>query len=145
MGSNFELSDLQAELVERNKELLVKEGLVAKESAGKKPSKFHNKTHKFEETTFGSGQEADRAGELMRLQLAGGIIHLRFHSKWPLPGGVVYIDDSDYFIVYPGAKDRPGRIEYCVEDTKGARTRDYINKKKQMKEYYGIEVQEWRP
>ena len=57
-----------------------------------------------------------------------------FQVPFILEGGVKYV--LDFLEVYPAWQ----RIDFI--DTKGFRTREFINKKKQCEAQYGIEIKE---
>lgn len=98
---------------------------------------------------FDSAKEAARYQELMLLQRAGKIRSLRLQVDFPITPG--WTDPET------GARTRPqvykadfvyeeqtqdGGWTQVVEDTKGFRTRTYINKKKVVEEKYGIRIRE---
>lgn len=96
-----------------------------------------------EERTFDSQREARRYDELTLLLKAGRIQNLRLQQDFTL---------AEAFVKPSGEAVRAERYKadftyyrdgiFVVEDVKGYRTQDYINKRKAMYEKYGIEVTE---
>ena len=96
-----------------------------------------------EERTFDSQREARRYDELTLLLKAGRIQNLRLQQDFTL---------VEAFVKPSGETVRAERYKadftyyrdgiFVVEDVKGYRTQDYINKRKAMYEKYGIEVTE---
>lgn len=94
---------------------------------------------------FDSKREALRYQDLLFLQRAGRIEHLKRQVKYVLipaqrrDGKVVerecaYVADFVYMDVATG--------DFVVEDTKGFRTKDYIIKRKLMLQEYDIRIVE---
>ena len=93
--------------------------------------------------TFDSEKEARRYDELTLLLKAGRIQNLRLQQDFTL---------VEAFVKPSGETVRAERYKadftyyrdgiFVVEDVKGYRTQDYINKRKAMYEKYGIEVTE---
>ncbi len=98
-----------------------------------KASKYKNVKTYAAGMTFPSGREAVRAGELILLIKIFEIFCLCFQVRFPLPGKTEYVAD----FVYLNKK-----LEVVVEDSKGFRTRDFIRKKRQFKEAYGLDITE---
>jgi len=96
-------------------------------------SKFHNARTEMRGYAFQSGKEAARAGQLMMLEDAKQIFGLRFQIRFPLAAGIVYVADFEYL---------DDKLVAHIEDAKGFRTRDYLNKKKLFREKYGKEIEE---
>lgn len=103
----------------------------------------NRKTTTFDGITFDSAKEARRWGELKLMQKAGVISDLKRQVKYELlpsqynhgrcvERGVSYIADFVY-------KEQGNTV---VEDTKGARTPDYIIKRKLMLYVYHIQIKE---
>ena len=88
--------------------------------------------------TFDSGKEAYRHSTLKILERAGEVMNIRRQVDYPLKwNGIlitIYRADFVYTDVISGKE--------IVEDVKGARTREYIMKKRMMKACYGIDVYE---
>lgn len=92
---------------------------------------------------FDSEKEYARWCELKLLQKAGVISELQRQVKFELQPSfyfngkkiqaINYIADHTYY-------DQDGN--YIVEDVKGVKTREYINKKKQMMYIHNIEIKE---
>ena len=121
-------------------------------------SKYHSKKVTVDGITFDSRKEANRYKELSLLEKAGTISNLRRQVRYQLlpPAWEEYERYSDK----TGKRLKNGRrcvekgvtyvadfvyrrgLETIVEDCKGHRTREYIIKKKLMRYFYGIEVQE---
>lgn len=104
----------------------------------KRANKFGAKRTPVDGHTFDSKAEAKRYSELKLLQRAKEIWGLLYQRRYELMvNGIhicTYVADFTY---YEGKK-------FVCEDVKGARTRDYIIKKKLMKAIYGIDVVEIR-
>lgn len=108
----------------------------------RKPRKYHNDKVTVGGITFDSKKEADRYCELLLLQRAGRISELQRQVKFkllPTQRGeqrterpVTYIADFVY--------TRDGKV--VVEDVKGLKTREYVIKRKLMKYFHGIEINE---
>lgn len=108
----------------------------------RKPRKYHNEKVAVSGITFDSKKEADRYCELLLLQRAGRISELQRQVKFkllPTQRGeqrterpVTYIADFVY--------TQDGRV--VVEDVKGMKTREYVIKRKLMKYFHGIEINE---
>ena len=95
--------------------------------------KYNNVRTEADGHIFDSQREAERYGELKLLYSAREIAALMIHVPFPLPGGITYLADFVYFDL--------GTQQFVVEDAKGCRTKEYIIKKKLMKEI-GIGIQE---
>lgn len=105
--------------------------------APKKPSKFSNVKEKVDGISFDSKREAQRYRDLKMLRAAGRI---RFFIRQPVfdcGGGVVY--RGDFLIVWSAGLAVGDTV--TVEDVKGVDTQESINKRKQVLERYGVEVQ----
>jgi hypothetical protein len=81
---------------------------------------------------FASKREASRYLELKLLQQAGRISNLRRQVRYRLVIETTYVADFVY--------DEKG--EEIVEDVKGHRTREYLQKKRQMAKQHNIEIRE---
>jgi hypothetical protein len=102
----------------------------------KEPSKYKvsaKDTRTCDGITFDSKKEMHRYRTLKGMQAQGLIKYFLRRVPFHLPGGVKYL--ADFLVVY---KDR----EPVVEDVKGVKTAMYILKKKQVREIYGVEIQE---
>ena len=108
--------------------------------------KYHNVKTEVGKMTFDSKKEAERFQTLYIMLKAGKIQDLRLQQSFTLIEG---------FTTPDGEKIRPVKYvadfayfengELVVEDVKSAATkqnRTYINKKKMMKEKYGISIKE---
>lgn len=73
-----------------------------------------------------SKAEAERWAELRLMERAGLISDLKFHTRHPLPAGIVYEDDASY--------TEGGRR--VVEDVKGCQTAAFRLKWRLMREIY---------
>jgi len=98
-----------------------------------KKSKYHNKKTLVDNIIFDSMKESQRYSELMLMQRAGLINALATQVPFNFPSGVTYITD---FVYYDMEEKK-----WVVEDSKGVRTKEYIIKKKLMKEI-GILIKE---
>jgi hypothetical protein len=99
----------------------------------KTPSKYKNIRTELNGRTYASGKEAKRAQDLQLMEKAGEIFNLGYQVKFPLFGGVSYVADFVYL---------DDILQPVIEDSKGTRTREYINKAKQFKAKYGIAIRE---
>lgn len=110
----------------------------------KKKPKYHNVKTVVDGIKFDSKREADRYITLKNMQRAGQIADLHLQVPFVLVptqrinGKVIesmmkYIADFVYNLP-------DGRM--VVEDSKGAKTRDYINKRKLMLWFHGIQIKE---
>lgn len=109
---------------------------IPKQETKKRP-KYGNRKVEREGKKFDSVHEANVYAEMMLRVRAGELNAVCRQVAFDLPGGIRYIAD---FV----AMDREMRVE-GVYDAKSEATRKdrvYINKKKQMKELYGIEIKE---
>lgn len=100
-------------------------------------SKYGNRKVEIDGMKFDSQHEANIYGELMLRVRAGELKTVCRQVKFDLPGGIVYV--ADFVTITPDM-----RID-GVYDAKSEITRKnrvYINKKKQMKACWGIEVTE---
>lgn len=134
---------------------------LAAEQQGRR--KYHNTPTEVNGIRFDSRKEAERYYELLQAQKAGSIRNLRLQPQFTLVEGykdavtgkavrsLRYIADFQYEQCIQSAgpsyksdynADAAEKWETVVEDTKGRRTRDYINKKKLMFEKFGIRVKE---
>lgn len=102
-----------------------------------KRQKYGNKRVEIDGIKFDSQHEANFYQDLMLRVRAGELKTVCRQVKFDLPGGIVYIAD---FVTI-----RPDFTIEGVYDAKSPITkqnRTYINKKKQMKACWGIEIQE---
>jgi len=97
-----------------------------------RPAKYRNKRTVVDGTTYDSAREADRACELKLLVKVGEVAAVLEQVPFLLPGGIIY--RADFVILnWDGT--------FTVEDAKGVRTKEYIMKKKLLRER-GIEIVE---
>lgn len=99
--------------------------------------KYGNRKVTVDGMKFDSQHEADVYAGLMLRVKAGELKTVCRQVKFDLPGGIVYI--ADFVAILPDM-----RIE-AVIDAKSAATKQnrvYINKKKQMRACWGIEIVE---
>lgn len=102
-----------------------------------KRQKYGNKRVEIDGIKFDSQHEANFYQDLMLRVRAGELKTVCRQVKFDLPGGIVYVAD---FVTI-----RPDFTIEGVYDAKSPITkqnRTYINKKKQMKACWGIEIQE---
>lgn len=102
----------------------------------KKPLKYRNERVSIDGMKFDSRHEAEVYSGLQLLQKAGEIRCVCRQVSFDLPGGIRYVAD---FVTL----DNDFHAE--VYDAKSEITRKdrvYINKKKQMKAIYGIDIRE---
>lgn len=102
----------------------------------KKRSKYGNQRVEAAGYKFDSRHEADVYILLQLRQQAGEIVCINRQVGFDLPGGIQY--KADFVVWYPD--HRCEVLDAKSEATKQNRT--YINKKKQMKAIYGIEIVE---
>ena len=104
----------------------------------KRPAKYRNVRTCVDGRWFDSKREAARYQELICLQRANKIEHLKLQTEFVIEvnGHLVckYRSDFDYFDCESGA--------WVVEDVKGFRTKEYQLKKKLMLAVLGIVVRE---
>lgn len=107
------------------------------ETPNRKRPKYGNRITVVDGKKFGSQHEADYYFSVLWPRwMAGELVLLARQVPFDLPGGIKYI--ADFVTV-----DAAGRVE--VIDAKSAITkknRTYIDKKKQMKAIWGIEILE---
>lgn len=98
--------------------------------------KYRNVPTEIDGIKFASKREALRYCELKLLERAGEIKNLRLQPRYPLTVNslhvATYIGDFEYVET---STDR-----LVTEDSKGVRTRDFINKAKLFHALYGREV-----
>lgn len=98
-----------------------------------KDLKYHNVRTEADGHIFDSQHEAVRYGELKLMYQAREIASLMIQVPFPLSGGISYIADFVYYDIR--------RKRFVVEDAKGVKTKEYVMKKKLMREI-GIEIEE---
>jgi hypothetical protein len=100
-------------------------------------SKYHNVRTVIDGITFASKKEARKYQELNILKTAGDLVSIEMQVAFRIVYENIlickYIAD---FVTY----DKNG-IRHVI-DTKGFRTREYIIKKKLVKAFYGIDIEE---
>lgn len=115
----------------------VRPDTIAPETPPPKRSKYGNRKIEVDGMKFDSIHEADVYRGLMIRVKAGELRCVCRQVKFDLPGGIVYI--ADFVTILPNLQ-----IENVI-DAKSAATkmnRVYINKKKQMKACWGIDILE---
>ena len=133
------IHELPPELLKRNPQLM--------EIESPKPNKYHANKTTVDGITFDSAKEANRYHELLLLECAGQIQHLKRQVRYELQEGFIgisgkwvrpiyYVADADYW--------EQGR--HVVEDTKSPATKKIksyqIKKKMFEKKYSEIEFRE---
>ena len=113
---------------------------VSLASMGEKPkrSKYGNRRVEIDGMKFDSQHEADYYfGVLVPRLKAGELKNVLRQVKFELPGGIQYI--ADFVTILPDM-----RIENVIDakSTATKQNRVYINKKKQMKACWGIDILE---
>ena len=119
----------------------------------KKRSKYGNRKVVRDGIKFDSEQEAARFAELKVLRAMGKIRDLRLHANFTLVEGYTTIDGerikpmvyrADFTYERAAEPDIAGVVHWLreVEDAKGAKTKDYLLKKKLMQDKYGITIRE---
>ena len=102
-----------------------------------KRSKYGNKRVEIDGIKFDSRHEANIYQELMLRVRAGELKTVCRQVKFDLPGGIVYV--ADFVTIRP---DFSIEGVYDAKSPATKQNRVYINKKKQMKACWGIEIQE---
>ena len=119
----------------------------------KKRSKYGNRKVVRDGIKFDSEREAARFGELKVLQAMGKIRNLRLQANFTLVEGYTTIEGrrikpmvyrADFVYERATDPDRNGTVYWLreVEDAKGAKTKDYLLKKKLMQDKFGITIRE---
>ncbi len=124
------------EFQQRQKQRIIQKPDFAEAKAMKR-LKYGNRRVEVDGIKFDSQHEAAFYQDLMLRVRAGELKTVCRQVKFDLPGGIVYIAD---FVTI-----RPDMTIEGVYDAKSPATkqnRTYINKKKQMKACWGIEIQE---
>ncbi len=102
----------------------------------KRAGKFNNKKVTTDEGVFDSTTEYKRFLDLRLLERAGEISDLRRQVRYSLDIGGIHISAyiADFVYIQDGKE--------VVEDSKGFRTREYLQKRRLMKEILGITILE---
>ena len=119
----------------------------------KKRSKYGNRKVVRDGIKFDSEREAARFGELKVLRAMGKIRDLRLQANFTLVEGYKTIEGerikpmvyrADFTYERATEPDIAGVVRWLreVEDAKGAKTKDYLLKKKLMQDKYGITIRE---
>jgi hypothetical protein len=106
---------------------------TAEKVATVRRAKYGNARTVVDGVRFDSKKEAARYETLKRLKEAGEVLWFATQPQFVLEGGVVY--RADFVVAW-----KDGRVS--VEDVKGHRTREYLNKRKQVLARYGLEIEE---
>ena len=127
---------------------------------GGKPAKYHNTptervTSSGAVLRFDSQKEARRYDELMLMLKDGKIRGLKLQQQFTLQGAYTTAEgervrairyNADFSYMKPSFVDRDGEWQWVlvVEDVKSraTRTKEYVMKRKLMKERFGINIQE---
>jgi len=106
-----------------------------------KPSKYRNVKTIIDGITFDSRKEARRYGELHLLVISGIATRVELQPEFPYEvtyraNGKEYSVKrkyiADFKVTYPDRVD--------IEDVKGMRTREFIQKRKIVEKLYGIKI-----
>ena len=119
----------------------------------KKRSKYGNRKVVRDGIKFDSEREAARFAELKVLRAMGKIRDLRLQANFTLVEGYKTIEGkcikpmvyrADFVYERATEPDCNGTVHWLreVEDAKGAKTKDYLLKKKLMQDKYGITIRE---
>ena len=119
----------------------------------KKRSKYGNRKVVRDGIKFDSEREAARFTELKVLRAMGKIRDLRLQANFTLVEGYTTIKGerikpmvyrADFVYERATEPDCNGTVHWLreVEDAKGAKTKDYLLKKKLMQDKYGITIRE---
>ena len=104
---------------------------------GRRRNKYGNRRVVIDGIPFDSQHEANIYQELMMRVKAGELKCVCRQVKFDLPGGIMYVAD---FVTIAPDMSVEGVYDAKSEATK--KNRVYINKKKQMKACWGIEIRE---
>lgn len=118
-----------------------------------KKNKYGNRKVVRDGIKFDSEREAARFGELKVLRSMGKIRDLRLQANFTLVEGYTTIEGerikpmvyrADFTYERTTEPDCNGTVHWLreVEDAKGAKTKDYLLKKKLMQDKYGITIRE---
>lgn len=100
------------------------------------PRKYRNTPTTVDGLRFDSKREADTYLALLAQYQAGDLTLLIRQAPFDLPGGIRYI--ADFVVV-----EKSGRVRVIdVKSPATAKNRTYINKKKQMKAIWHIDIEE---
>lgn len=102
-----------------------------------KRQKYGNRRVEIDGIKFDSQHEANVYQELMLRVRAGELKTVCRQVKFDLPGGIVYI--ADFVAIRP---DMSIEAVYDAKSPATKQNRVYINKRKQMKACWGIEIKE---
>ena len=106
------------------------------EGTGKRRNKYNNRRVEVDGLKFDSIHEAQVYQELMLRVKAGELRCVQRQVAFDLPGGIRYI--ADFAVI-----DNDMRVEfYDAKSPATRKNRVYINKKKQVKALWGIEIRE---
>lgn len=119
----------------------------------KKRSKYGNRKAVRDGIKFDSEREAARFGELKVLRAMGKIRDLRLQVNFTLVEGYKTIEGkrikpmvycADFVYERATEPDCNGTVRWLreVEDAKGAKTKDYLLKKKLLQDKFGITIRE---
>lgn len=92
--------------------------------------------------TFDSKREARRYVQLKQMELAGIIQNLEINAKLSVKIEFVFERDGVKFGSYQPDFRYLENGQTIIEDAKGKKTKAYINKRRLMKELYGIHIRE---
>lgn len=126
---------------------------MAGEQKQQKRNKYGNRKVVCDGIKFDSEREAARFSELKVLQAMGKIRNLRLQANFTLVEGYTTIEGerikpmvykADFTYERATEPDCNGAVYWLreVEDVKGAKTKDYLLKKKLMQDKYGITIRE---
>lgn len=118
-----------------------------------KRSKYGNRKVVCDGIKFDSERETARFGELKVLRAMGKIRDLRLQANFTLVEGYTTIEGkrikpmvyrADFTYERAAEPDCNGTVYWLreVEDAKGAKTKDYLLKKKLMQDKFGITIRE---
>lgn len=133
---------------EQYREMMVRRATLSRHDVGgaaslakPKPSKYRNvRCQSADGKKFQSKLERRYYEQLLLEQKAGEVLWFIRQPRFDLEGGVIY--RADFLVVRLKPWDgRPSGVDIHVIDTKGCDTPDSINKRKQVKARYGIDVQ----
>jgi hypothetical protein len=95
--------------------------------------KFNAQRTEIDNRKFASKKEASYYQKLLLAQRSGDLLFHLWQVTFHLPGGVRYVCDFCEFW-------KNGEVRFV--DVKGFRTRDFINKKKQIEALYPVKILE---
>lgn len=130
-------------VIDENSRRSVRAKKVGKSSSDSpKQSKYRNVKCEVDGITFDSKREGRRYIQLKRMELAGLINNLEVNANLSPKIEFVFERDGVKFGSYQPDFRYYENGREIIEDAKGKKTKAYINKRRLMKEMYGISIRE---